>query len=106
MPGRPAARASQNSRIPAPRAEMIPMPVMTTRRTLRRGHRPRSREQPLDARRRLANAVDLPGLLVGDVDVELALQLEQDIEAVEGVDLERLEGAARRDLLDGDPLHL
>src|ERR1700719_4639213 len=96
MPERPCSSELQNSAVFRPRAEMAPMPVMTTRRIrllfLRLCAR-RLRYQLLDAFDHFPYAADLLCLLVWYRDVELVFQREQDIDAVHRIDAQLLKRA-------------
>src|SRR5579864_315793 len=107
MPEHPRSSELQNSAALRPRAEMAPMPVVTARRIrllflrLRAG---RLRYQFFDALDHLPDAADLLGLLVGNRDVELVFQREQDIDAVHRIDAQLLERAVDGDFFGADPL--
>ena len=54
-------------------------------------------EEEGDSVDHLLQGYDLLGLLVVDLNVELAFELEEDIDAIEGVDAELFEGAIGAD---------
>ena len=73
---------------------MAPMPVMATRRIR---YWPalecwRLRHQFLDPFHHLAHVADLLRLLVGNGDVELVLEREENLDGVHGIDVELFEG--------------
>ena len=51
-----------------------------------------------------ANCLDLLCVFVFDLDVELAFQVEEDVDAVHRIDAQLLEGAVGPDLFDGNSL--
>src|SRR5262245_6609215 len=74
-PETPRTRASQLSRAPSPSGDTMPMPVITTRLAIvaPRSSRPRL-GVGLDVLHRVADAVDLLGVLVADLDLERLLE--------------------------------
>ena len=113
----PVEMPRQKASVPLPKALTTPVPVMTTRFTLLnlwlcRGASGRRAvvcgvlclEEHGDSVDHLVDVGDLLGLLVIDLDVEFAFEIEEDVEAVEGVDAEALEGALGGDGLDGEAL--
>src|SRR5579875_1432404 len=112
----PAEMPRQKASLPLPKALTTPVPVMTTRFTLFnlrlcRGCSGRGVASGLpgfqehsDAVDHLMDVRDLLGLLIIDLDVEFAFEVEEDVEAVEGVDAEGLKAAVGCDGLEGDAL--
>src|SRR4051812_23756428 len=97
MPERPAESASQKDATSGPSAEMAPTPVITTRRLDRNCRATSAFHQLLHSFGHLAYSADGAGCVIGDVDVELILKREQNINAIQGVDLQLLERAVRQD---------
>src|SRR5258706_5156833 len=98
MPLRPSRSACQKVGTSWPRAQITPMPVMATRRISGRSARA-ARGQGTHALNHFAHAANRLRLLVGDGYVERALDLEQNIHAVERVNAQLLEGALGRHAL-------
>ena len=77
---------------------MAPMPVMATRRMrysaafAAGGLR---QQQPLHTLAHLADAAHLPHFFIGDADVELVLEREEDFHRIHGVDAQLLRNRCR-----------
>ena len=112
----PVEMPRQKASVPLPKALTAPVPVMTTRFTLvnlRLGGRRSGRSTVAgflgfhehgDAVDHLVDVGDLLGLLVVDLDVEFAFEVEEDVEAVERVDAEGLKAAVGSNGLERDAL--
>src|ERR1700759_37079 len=94
MPQVPATRERQNASRVRPIGLMTPTPVMTTRGTSAfRSGLGLGLDQVRDAGDHLRNVLNLLGLFIINLDVELTLQIEENIQAVERVDAQFLEAA-------------
>src|ERR1700722_3593165 len=94
MPQVPATRERQKASRVRPIGLMTPTPVMTTRGTSAfRSGLGLGLDQVRNAGDHLRNVLNLLGLFIINLDVELTLQIEEDIQAVERVDAQLLEGA-------------
>lgn len=113
----PVEMPRQKASVPLPKALTTPVPVMTTRFTLLNfglGRGPSGRgavvsgvlcfEEHGDSVDHLVDIGDLLGLLVIDLDVEFAFEIEEDVEPVEGVDAEGLKAAVGCNGLEWDAL--
>src|SRR4029079_15687773 len=90
----PASNACQKLTVLLPRALTTPVPVTTTRCMLFNRQRGALRlDEKSDAVDHLANVLDLLCLFVIDLDLELALEIKKNVEAIERVDIEFLEAA-------------
>src|SRR5579872_2320912 len=113
IPERPARSDSQHSAVLRPSAQIVPRPVMTTRRIplldgglARAGSSRLGRYQFFDALSHLPHRTNLLDLFVRDIDVELAFQAEQDVDGIHGVDTQLLKRAVDGDLFDWNPLRV
>src|SRR5207247_2313518 len=85
MPLRPWSSASQFSRLPIPRGETMPTPVMTTRLSMSVRPCCRASGVGLDVLDGVSDRVDLLGVLVADLDLERLLQRHDQLDRVERV---------------------
>src|SRR6202012_1827091 len=82
---------------------MTPIPVMTTRGTSAfRGGFGFGLDQVSDTRDHLGNFLNLLRLFIINLDVELTLQVEEDVEAVERIDAQLFEAAVGAHRLQRD----
>src|SRR4051794_22981048 len=87
MPQVPATSERQKASRVRPIGLMTPIPVMTTRGTSAfRGGLGLGLDQMRDPGDHLRNVLNLLGLFIINFDVELTLEVEEDIQTVEGVD--------------------
>lgn len=90
----PADTPFQKASVPLPKALTTPVPVTTTRFTLLCWRSFGLRIDELgNAIHHLVDVLDLLGVFVVDLDVELAFEIEEDVEAVERVNTEGLKAA-------------
>ena len=108
MPQRPAWSDCQNSPASRPRAEMTPTPVTATRCGIVSGD---GGLVSLSTLQKLRDTVDhvahgsqILSSIIGNIDIKFAFHREQDVDAVQRIDAELLEGAVGGDLLLGKML--
>src|SRR5947207_11104836 len=86
MPPRPWTSASQLAWTPRPRGDTIPSPVITTLRPISSpGRRAPVSGVALDVAHRVADRVNLLGVLVADLDLERLLERHHQLDGVERV---------------------
>src|SRR5260221_792495 len=103
MPERPWIKASQFSRVPIPRGDTIPSPVMTTLRPMRRSF-PRPSGVRLDVADSVADRMDLLGVFVADLDLERLLEGHDQLDGVKRISPEIVdERGFHRHLFGVDP---
>src|SRR5688572_29439951 len=95
MPDRPRESASQNGATPQPNDDTTPMPVIATLDT---------RHQFLHSFGYVTNGAERLSGFIGNIDIELVFDSEDDINTIERVDLEFLKRAFRFDSVQGDTL--
>src|SRR5262245_49019348 len=88
---REAISPSQKAPRPTPIAETTPIPVMATRRISRSGRRHALGQHLAQRLDHLADALHLLDYLIGNADVELVLEREHEVDAIERIDPELLE---------------
>src|SRR5216683_7156552 len=93
IPDRPCDNDSQNAARSAPKAEITPIPVTTTRRSGTGG-------QFLHSSSHLPDSPDTAGLVIWNADIELVLKREQYVNPIQGIDFQFLERA-----VGGNTLH-
>ena len=90
----PESNACQKLAALLPRAQKMPVPVTTTRCMLFNRRRGILRlYEKSNAFNHLVNVLDLFCLFIIDLNLELTLEIKKDVEAIQGVDIECLEGA-------------
>src|SRR6266496_1963004 len=100
MPLCPWRRACQFSRLPIPRGETMPTPVMTTRLSMSLRPRPPASGVGLDVLDGVADRVNLFGVLVADLDLERLLQGHHQLDRVQRIGPQVVhEGGIHGDLL-------
>src|SRR5690349_592546 len=103
MPERPAARDRQNSLELRPSAEITPAPVITTWRGISgldgRLASLATFQQFRDPVHYVPHRPDVLRRVVRDIDVELFFHCEKNVDPVQRIDAELLEGAVGGDLL-------